>query len=236
MRTDKLGSPPIDTRVIEAHALAGRMRRIRVQGETLRAFSWVPGQQLRVQVNPLDAGAPVLRTYSIWDHDPEAATLDLVVFCHQGGPGSAWAEAAAPGDPVRMYGPLGMLVLYPRARYHLLLGDETAAVPMQAMLRSLPPDAPVIARFEATDAADFLPPVSDHPDVAWVLRDPDQPGGAALEATLADLDLPDKPGVAYLAGELGSCMRLRDHLLGRGWGRKDLRVKPFWAPDKEGLT
>ncbi|MEV4085779.1 SIP domain-containing protein [Nonomuraea fuscirosea] len=50
------------------------------------------------------------------------------------------------------------------------------------------------------------------------------------------MDLPDTPGVAYLAGEARTIQAVRAHLVGeRGWHRRDVRTKPFWTPGRKGL-
>jgi NADPH-dependent ferric siderophore reductase len=90
-----------------------------------------------------------------------------------------------------------------------------------AMLRALPADAPVHCVIEA---ADRLPLPRE---VTWT---------DDLLATLRGLDLPDRPGVAYLAGEARACQAARRHLVqDRGWPRRSAIVKPFWTPGKRGM-
>jgi NADPH-dependent ferric siderophore reductase len=53
---------------------------------------------------------------------------------------------------------------------------------------------------------------------------------------LAGLDLPARPGLAYLAGEARTIQMLRRHLVSdRGWPRQAVVTKPFWTPGKRGL-
>jgi NADPH-dependent ferric siderophore reductase len=79
---------------------------------------------------------------------------------------------------------------------------------------------------ECGDDADRLPLPGA---VDWAPR-----GGllAAVEA----LALPEGAGVAYVAGEAREVQAVRRHLVhDRGWSRRSVLTKPFWAPGKKGL-
>ena len=72
----------------EIEQLTPTMRRVRFAGPRLRGLTWTPGQHVRLQVaglldsvlrlHPHDA----LRTYSIYDADPDTGTLDIVMHQH----------------------------------------------------------------------------------------------------------------------------------------------------------
>lgn len=192
--------------------VTARMRRIRLTG--VPGLRWTPGQHIRVRV-----GALTLRTYSIWDYGDH---LDLCVLDHAGaGPGARWARDVRAGQRVSFLKPEGRLVPQEGAPYHLFAGDATASVAFGAMLRALPADAPVHC---VLDADDRLPMPRD---VTWTDN---------LLDTLRTLDLPDEPGVAYVAGEARACQAARQHLVqDRGWPRRSVVVKPFWAPGKRGM-
>jgi len=51
--------------------------------------------------------ADFLRTYSVWDHDPRAGTIDLCVLNHGDGPGARWSRQVKAGDEVSFGGPRG---------------------------------------------------------------------------------------------------------------------------------
>ncbi|GAB1516914.1 siderophore-interacting protein [Actinophytocola sp. KF-1] len=216
--------------------LTPRTRRIRIVGDALRGLDWTPGQHVRVLVGDLRSAQnwlhglrDTLRTYSVWDHDP-AGRLELCVLDHDGdGPGVRWARAVRVGHRVAFTRPEGRLVLADRAPYHVFVGDETAAVAFGAMLRALPGSARVHGIVEVDGPEDHLPLSRA---VVWVHRT----AGSSVTDAVRALELPDEPGVAYVAGEARACQAVRRHLVReRGWSRKEVVVKAFWAPGKRGL-
>jgi NADPH-dependent ferric siderophore reductase len=235
----------LSAEISEIEQLTPRLRRIRFEGPRLQGLNWTPGQHIRLQVaglgesflrlHPHDA----LRTYSIYDADPELGTLDIVMLDHGGEPdvttpARRWSGSAAVGDNIQFTRPQGNLVVRHDAPYHVFAGEETASVAFAAMLRTLPQTAEVHGVVEAADRADHL-------DLARPLHQV-QRGNASAEdsAVLADavraLELPDHPGVAYLAGEARTIQTLRKILVTeRGWDRRDVRTKPFWTPGRSGM-
>lgn len=227
-------------RVEEVRPAARRMRHVRISG--VPGLAWTPGQQVRVNVSDLFAARTwlrgmrdALRTYSVWDYDPDAGALELRVMDHDGdGPGARWARTLRPGQEVAFTKPEGGFTLREDAPYHLFAGEETASVAFGAMLRALPEDARVYGAVEAEGPGDHL----DLPGgLVTVCRNgaPAASSETLLEA-VRKLDLPDEPGVAYLAGEARTIQAIRAHLVTeRGWQRRDVRTKPFWTPGRRGM-
>jgi NADPH-dependent ferric siderophore reductase len=231
--------------ISETEQLTPRLCRIRFEGPRLQGLNWTPGQHIRLQVaglgesilrlHPHDA----LRTYSIYDADPDLGTLDIVMFDHPGDPDTdtparRWKSSAAAGDDVQITKPQGNLVARHDAPYHLFAGEETASVAFAAMLRSLPGTADVHGVVEAATRADHLPLARS---IRRVERgDASSEDSAALADALRALPLPEQPGVAYLAGEARTIQTLRKILITeRGWNRRDIRTKPFWTPGRTGM-
>jgi NADPH-dependent ferric siderophore reductase len=231
--------------ITDVEQMTRRMRRVRIGGTALKGLPWRAGQHVRLHV---DAGPEAgtwlslarrdaLRTYSIWDRDPDAGTLDLVMLDHGGdAPGATWARGARPGRQAMLSRPQGGFVARPDAPYHLFAGDETASVAFGAMLRALSADAWVWGAVEAATDDDHLR-LPRAADLVHVSRDgaPAAPSGLLVDA-VRDLELPDEPGVAYLAGEARTVQAIRAHLVTeRGWHRGDVVTKPFWTPGRRGM-
>jgi NADPH-dependent ferric siderophore reductase len=223
--------------VTKIDPIAGRMMRIRIDGDAIPGLAFLPGQQVRVHVSdmleprswlrPMD----LLRTYSVWRHDDG---IELCVLDHDGGgPGVRWVRQLRAGDHVSFSRPQGSFLLRDGA-YHVFAGDETAAVAFGPMLRALPASAGVYGVIEAGEPGDHLP--LDRP-LHWQYRDGRPAAGSqTLLEALRQLELPGEPGVAYLAGEARTIQLLRRQLVTeRGWPRQAVRTKPFWTPGKRGL-
>jgi NADPH-dependent ferric siderophore reductase len=236
----------LSANIVEIDYLTPRMRRIRFGGPRLQRLTWTPGQHIRLQVTGLGESVlrlrpnDILRTYSIYDANPDAGTLDVVLFDHDGAdmtagtPAKRWANTASVGDPVQFTRPQGDFVIDRDAPYHLFAGEETASVAFAAMLRSLPSDTKTYGVIEAASATDHLP-LAD--PLAHVERgDTPAANSAVLADALRELALPDYPGIAYLAGEARTVQALRKILITeRGWERRQVRTKPFWTPGRAGM-
>jgi NADPH-dependent ferric siderophore reductase len=229
--------------VTEVEPIAARMRRVRIAGPALRGLAHAPGQQVRVHTADLMAArawarpGDLLRTYSVWALDPVSGELDLCVMDHEGdGPGARWARGLAVGREVRFGRPEGSFTVRPDASCHVFAGEETASVALGAMLAALPGDAVVHGAIETATAGDRLP-LARAARLRWVERgDASAAGSALLVDAVRALDLPDEPGVAYVAGEARTVQMVRAHLVReRGWPRRNVLVKPFWTPGKKGM-
>ncbi|TMS00722.1 siderophore-interacting protein [Nonomuraea basaltis] len=229
-----LGRMLVAGEVVEIEQMTARMRRIRIGGEALAGLKWTPGQHVRLLIDAGGLLGGVLRTYSIWRYDPTWEAIDLIGHDHGGdSPGVSWFRNAKPGQEISFARPDGSFVVR-EAPYHVFAGEETASVAFGAMLRALPAEAAVYGAVEADRPGEHLALPRKLVEVA---RDG---APAAASQVLVDavrkLDLPAEPGVAYLAGEARTIQAVRAHLVGeRGWQRRDVRTKPFWAPGRRGL-
>jgi NADPH-dependent ferric siderophore reductase len=105
------------------------------------------------------------RTYTVRAVRPEAREVDIDFVGHgDGGPASAWAATAAPGDEIVLIGPdersagraVGIDWRPGDVETLLLAGDETAAPAICAILESLPADARGVALIEVPGVEDLL--------------------------------------------------------------------------------
>ena len=148
----------------------------------------------------------VMRTYTVRAArlaGPEP-TIDVDFVLHldehgRGGPASAWAAAARPGDRVTLIGPNAHSERYggiewrppapdPAAPVRVLLaGDETAVPAIASVLESLPPGYAGHALLEVPDRADFQDlATASAVEVRWQARDA-HPHGTRLEASVGAL-------------------------------------------------
>jgi NADPH-dependent ferric siderophore reductase len=92
----------VDAKVVECRDVTPAVREIRLRGPAFGVVSSRPAAHVPVEII-VDGGAAVLRTYSVWAHDPATASLALRVVAHDpGGPGSRWAAKATVGERLRI--------------------------------------------------------------------------------------------------------------------------------------
>ncbi|QKW39150.1 siderophore-interacting protein [Actinomadura sp. NAK00032] len=237
-----VGKYALESTVAETADVTPTMRRIRLVAEAPIPFPYAPGQHVRIQINdPLSVYGllrPVetLRTYTIWDFDRDARTLELRAHLYDGdGIGLRWARGVRPGDPVTFWWPQGDFFVRDAA-FHVFVGDETASAAFGPMLRSLDASARVCGVLES-ETGELDPPLPGPHRLERVHREGAPAASSALLLdAVARLDLPDGEGAAYVAGEARTCQMVRDHLVrDRGWPRTSIKVKPFWTPGKRGL-
>ncbi|MPZ31982.1 MAG: 2Fe-2S iron-sulfur cluster binding domain-containing protein [Rhodospirillales bacterium] len=124
---------PCDSRVVQLQPLARDMLRLVV--ETARPLAFQAGQFVLLQVPGVDGA----RAYSMANPQSQADRLEFVVKRKPDGAVSRWLfETAAPGDAVRLFGPLGAAVFEPALGHDLLLavGGSGLAVALAVLGRA----------------------------------------------------------------------------------------------------
>ncbi|CAM3573329.1 siderophore-interacting protein [Paracoccus nototheniae] len=141
--------------------------------------------------------------------------LEFDIFRHAGSPTCDWAMSGIEGSQVAIIGPGGDWC--PEVPALSLFGDQTAL--------------PAIARM-----LDLAPHRVKGPVRAWIRAAPEDLGDLAgdprvtrsddLLAALAGADLPG--GYVWFAGRAPEARAARQHLLGRGWGKRDFTAAAYW--------
>lgn len=164
--------PPVlrELEVAAVHDVTPGMRRVRLVGEQLGAFSAgdlsVPAfrtpafdDHVKVLLPSPGHDRPVLpvqedgrldwtaggvraihRDYTPRCFDPVAGHLDLDFAHHPTGHASTWVETLAPGDPAWIVGPTHSATMPEGVDWLLVVGDETALPAIGRLLEELSPD------------------------------------------------------------------------------------------------
>lgn len=191
-----------------------------------RSFSW----EAHALKDPSDRQVGAYYTLRAWR--PEEAELDILMVLHGAtGPASAWAERAAIGDPVALWGPR---TAYhpPEGTEHLVLVADETGLPAVAVIVEQMPDgwtAHVLAEVADHDERQALP---DRPgvEVTWCHRDGADPGTTSLLVD-AVRDLPPFPDATYVWGgaESRSMTAVRRHVRDeRGLAREEVSLVAYW--------
>ncbi len=178
---------------------------------------------------PLDR-RPVQRSYTVRAFDPASATLVVDVVVHEGGPGSAWALRAAPGDVVLLTEARGWYAPPPEATWQLLVADLTALPALARIAESSP--LPSHALVEVPEPADRLP-VRAAVSTRWLCGTGNGLAPSGLLRAVRELELPRGPGYVWCAGEAAETRALRRHLRGeRGLTTREYVVLGYWRQDQ----
>jgi len=199
--------------------------RIVMGGDALEGFG-TPGLGGHIKVM-LPTGE--VRAYTPRRFDPVRHEITIEVILHGDSPGSRWATAVQPGDPVDLRGPGGRgHVVDPAASWHLLVGDACALPAIGMVLEALPAAARAIVVAEVEDAEEqraFTTPATLQ---AWWVRAGEVPG-EAIEAAVRSVDLPEGAGQVFLACESGTMRRIRQHLIqARGLSPASMHTRGYW--------
>lgn len=229
--------------VVGVETLGRRWKAVRIYCADMARLTYRAGQHVRVELRdpfslygilrPIET----MRTYTIWKWDEEWESFQLRVHLYDGdGIGLNWARKVKVGDRLRFWGPQGDFLVRP-AKFHLFVGDDTAAPAFAPMIRSLPGSEDRLGLLASDNMEDRLDDFPANADIRWQYRQGRSPVASEdLVSAVRRLSLPDGDTVAYVAGEAKTCQMIRDHLLKeRGWDRSQILVKPFWTLGKRGL-
>ncbi|MER6398607.1 siderophore-interacting protein [Kitasatospora sp. NPDC001603] len=180
---------------------------------------------------------PWMRSFTVRGRRPGTRRLEVDFVLHgDGGPASAWADRARPGDRLGMVGPselyarpVPLAAVVAGADWVLLAGDETALPAIATLLAALPAGIRAVVYAEVADEAErqLLATPADL-TVHWVYRDGAAPGGPLTDAVRA-ADLPGGTPFAWLAGEASAVRVIRRHLVEeRGLAKASVEFAGYW--------
>ncbi|GAA3084046.1 siderophore-interacting protein [Streptosporangium carneum] len=180
---------------------------------------------------PPGSPRPIFRDYTIRHHRPEALEIDVDMVVHGHGPGSTWADRAAPGMRLGVIGPRGSVMVPLHHDWYLLGADETALPALARWLEALPSGAKVFAFVEVADAREEQQ-ISSAADVSltWLYRGDAEPGtGDLLEKAIRGVRRPQGEGFAWVGGEAGVLKPIRRYLRGEfGLPKDRIDVDGYW--------
>jgi len=181
---------------------------------------------------------PPFRNYTVREHRPEAAELDVDFVAHgDDGVAGPWAQRAAAGERVAILDQGRGFDPVDDADFVLLAGDESALPAIAGILRDLPRDARGLAIIEIPATGDEQPvDAPEGVEVRWLPRAEahDRPGALALAAVRAFT--PERPERlhAYLVGENAIPVEGRRHLVAAGVPKSRIVFVGYWRVGRAG--
>ena len=200
--------------------------RITLGGDALEGFGTpLLGGHIKVML----PGTDQVRAYTPRRFDAARREIEVDVILHGDSPGSRWATAAKPGDPIDLRGPGGRgHIVDPTAAWHLLAGDACAVPAIGMVLESLPESTRAVVIIEVDDTTEERPLPSPAQVQTWWVRAGEVPG-EALETAVRSIDLPDGAGQVFLACESGIMRRIRQQLIeARGLTPTSMHTRGYW--------
>jgi NADPH-dependent ferric siderophore reductase len=218
--------------VVDVATLAPGLARMIVTAPGLETLRYTAGQDLMFRVPRAD-GTITNRRYTIRRVDASRREVTIDVSLHGAGPGTDWIRNATVGDQIDAIGPRGKITPRLEAEWHLFVGDETGMPGTLAMIDALPPSSTVRALLEVdTPTSEQEPDARLGPQrqIRWVHRlGRSVPGDVGpLREALAELQLPDGLGHAYVAAEASVVRELRELLIERGLQQDQISAKAYW--------
>ncbi|MGD0527539.1 MAG: FAD-dependent oxidoreductase [Polyangiaceae bacterium] len=128
--------PPFDARVASARMLTPGVRELTFERVDGRAMEFEPGQWVNILL-PITVGdaAETKRSYSIASPPDGTPRFAVAVTRVQGGPGSTFLHAVAPGTTLGFVGPQGFFTRpVASAPPSLMVATGTGVTPMRSML------------------------------------------------------------------------------------------------------
>jgi NADPH-dependent ferric siderophore reductase len=222
-------------RVVDAHQIAPRFRRVIFTADHLDELLYEPGQALILSV-PLADGTSGRRDYTIRGLDRGAGTLAIDFLLHGDTPTGRWVRSAAPGDELTAIGPRGRIVSRMDADWHLFCLDETGLPALAHLLEAMPADASIHAMVEVPDAADEQAlTTAGSLELTWLHRHAIPPGPNTLVLDrLRNHRLLAGLGQAYLMGETSNVRSWRHCLVAAGLPKGAIASEGYWRPGRLG--
>ena len=215
------GSTHWDLTVAAVDHLTPRMLRVTLSATGLEAMEWQPAQDLTV-LTLRAAGRDIRRRYTIAAQAGDRVQLD--VYLHGEGIGTAWARALRPGDTVCGIGPRGKLLLIEDADWHVMIGDETSLPGIRALLAATDRAAQVFVEVDDPEEWSHLQ-VDERPATRWSWLDRRSRRDAADLVSLPSVGV----GHAYVSGEAGLVRDWRHELELSGLDPSAISHKAYWG-------
>lgn len=170
------------------------------------------------------------RWYTIRRVSPDGLRVTVDIVAHAGGVGAGWARRARVGDEIGLSRVASWYRLPAGARWQVLVGDAAVVPAIARIVEESPPDLRTEVVLELPEGSG-PPPLPDGTTARVVAGGDD---GTGLEQIARGLELPDGPGLVFVAGEAAATRAARRHLRHeRGLAAKDYKVVGYWRRDAD---
>ncbi|WP_024480445.1 SIP domain-containing protein [Cellulophaga baltica] len=224
--------------ITEKVALSKTAFKIRLQSDSIKNISFIPGAFLRLGIGIGKEELSMkdkIRSYSIWNINSSSGYLDLAIATHSGGIGSKWAQECQEGDTVYYKLKKGNFIADATADSYLMIGDLSALSHLYVINRAVGADKQVASILYNTPKNEFFPDIDGN--YPFEVQELLQKSNEEIIAKIKEI-APTLKGyqMVYIAGDSRACIAAHSFFKNElGWNPKQIKTKPFWNPDKKGL-
>lgn len=224
--------------IVHKSTLSEAVYHIRIQGDHIKSAIFKPGYFLRLGVgigSPEASLRDKVRSYSVWDIDKVAGTIDLAIALHSNGIGAAWIKNCNVGDSVSFVWKKGNFVLDDRADSYVMIGDLSALSHLYAINRHLHPDKQVESMVYSGKRSELFADIDRSTPFDFYEMGPNPEQGIIHQVREIIPKLTGRPMV-YIGGDSRVCVALTQFFRRElHWNTTQIKTKPFWNPSKKGL-
>jgi ferric-chelate reductase (NADPH) len=209
----------------------GPFREIDLTSVTPRVTSWTPGDKIQVRV--AEEGL-TMRTYTPFRWDNTTSTASILVYLHGSGPGSAWAQRAAAGNTVQVFGPRRSIDLTRFTSAPIFVGDETSVGLRLAWTAAHPDLQPACDSCELGDSSAIAVRALGLDPVHITREEADGHLPVLVEHVVAAAS-EHRESPLILTGRSTAITAIRGALKTAGDAQRTTRVRTYWDPRRTGL-
>lgn len=212
--------------------------KIRIENRDIMNVSFIPGYFLRVAIGITEdtlSREDFVRSYSVWSIDRNHGTMDVAIATYSKGAGASWVKQLKPGDKVFFRWKKGKFLLDKSADSYLMIGDLSALSHLYMIRRNLPSTKQVESVIYSEHFGDLYPDIDGSGPLSFYEM-PQNP----IEQMIPRIQevVPKMTGkkMVYVGGDSRVCVTLNHYFRKElNWQTSQIRIKPFWNPEKKGL-
>jgi len=218
--------------------LSNIVYKVRIKSEGIKKQDFEPGYFIRLGIgigNDELSMKDKVRSYSVWDINKTEGYLDLAISTESHGIGSQWVENCKVGETVYFKWKKGHFLLDNSADSYLMIGDLSALSHLYIINRNLPKSKQVESLIYSQDSNDFFEDINGKKLFKFYqLEENDIDEILTLVEELVARMKGNK--MVYIAGDSRICVALNHYFIKiLHWNSKQIKIKPFWNPEKKGL-
>ncbi|EPR68559.1 siderophore-interacting protein [Cyclobacterium qasimii] len=224
--------------IVEKSKLSEGAYKIRLKSEGIASVDFVPGYFLRLGIGIDKEDISLkdkMRSYSVWDINKSQGYIDLAIATHSNGIGSVWAKQCKAGDKVYYKWKKGNFLVDNSADSYLMIGDLSALSHLYMINRNLPKEKKVTGIIYSQDKNELFPDLAGTKpfDFHELALNPKEEIMALVKESVSKMS---GKKMVYIAGDSRVCVQLNKYFRKElKWESKQIKIKPFWNPDKKGL-